>query len=319
EHHEFEARPEEALRVIDDVLDAYQAPFADASAIPTYLLARETRRHVKAVMTGDGGDELFGGYRRYRYFAKALRWRALGRLPVLGSTDIGGMKRLNPKIVRMIRTIQALSAGDAVGYAELFTGSYFSELDLGALLDPEFAKRTQGNRAQSFVVQNIHTKGVEAAMEFDLRSYLPDDLNVKMDRATMAHGLEARSPLLDQELVAYVTRLPVEYRLSSRGPAFAGASAGRQKALLVEAMRDVVPADVFARPKRGFQVPLAEWFRDSLRSSFVERCLSSDAKLLTICRKEEVTRYLHENDRGIDHGNRLWMLLSLATWLERYG
>ncbi len=309
EHHEFEASPAEALRVIDDVLDAYQAPFADASAIPTYLLARETRRHVKAVMTGDGGDELFGGYRRYRYFAKALQWRALGRLPVLGSIDVGGIKRLNPKILRMMRTIQALSAGDAAGYAELFTGSYFSERDLGALLDPDFAKRTQGSRAESFIMQSIRTKGVEAAMEFDLNSYLPDDLNVKMDRATMAHGLEGRSPLLDQELVSYVTRLPVEYRLSSRG----------QKALLVEALRDIVPNDVFARPKRGFQVPLAEWFRDELRSSFVERCLSSDARLLTICRKEEVTRYLHENDRGVDHGNRLWMLLSLATWLERYG
>ncbi len=309
EHHEFEASPAEALRVIDDVLDAYQAPFADASAIPTYLLARETRRHVKAVMTGDGGDELFGGYRRYRYFAKALQWRALGRLPVLGSIDVGGIKRLNPKILRMMRTIQALSAGDAAGYAELFTGSYFSERDLGALHDPDFAKRTQGSRAESFIMQSIRTKGVEAAMEFDLNSYLPDDLNVKMDRATMAHGLEGRSPLLDQELVSYVTRLPVEYRLSSRG----------QKALLVEALRDIVPNDVFARPKRGFQVPLAEWFRDELRSSFVERCLSSDARLLTICRKEEVTRYLHENDRGVDHGNRLWMLLSLATWLERYG
>jgi asparagine synthase (glutamine-hydrolysing) len=309
EHHAFEARPEEALHVIDDVLDAYQAPFADASAIPTYLLARETCRHVKAVMTGDGGDELFGGYRRYRYFAKALRWRALGRLPVLGTLNIGGIKRLNPNIVRMIRTIQALSAGDAAGYAELFTGSYFSERDLGALLNPDFAGQTQGNRAESFIMQNIRTKGVEAAMEFDLHSYLPDDLNVKMDRATMAHGLEGRSPLLDQELVSYVTRLPVEYRLSSRG----------QKALLAEAVRDIVPSEVFSRPKRGFQVPLAEWFRDELRSSFVERCLSSDARLLTICRKEEVTRYLHENDRGVDHGNRLWMLLSLATWLERYG
>lgn len=306
EHHAFEARPEEALRVIDDVLDAYQAPFADSSAIPTYLLARETRRHVKAVMTGDGGDELFGGYRRYRYFVKALRWRALGRMPGIGS--IASFSH-TPKIVRMIRTIQALSSGDAAGYAELFTGSYFSERDLGALLQPAFAASTEKSRADRFVADTIRAKGVEGAMEFDLNSYLPDDLNVKMDRATMAHALEARSPLLDQELVSYVARLPIEYRFSSRG----------QKALLVEAVRDVVPPDVFSRPKRGFQVPLAAWFRDKLRSSFVERCLSSDAKLLTVCRKEEVTRYLHENDRGTDHGNRLWMLLSLATWLERYG
>jgi asparagine synthase (glutamine-hydrolysing) len=308
EHHEFEASPAEALRVIDDVLDAYQAPFADASAIPTYLLARETRRHVKAVMTGDGGDELFGGYRRYRYFQKAMRWKDIGfGVPAGFITRMLHSALNDPRFARFDEMVSASTVGEA--YGELFTGSYFGSRDIKNLLQADFLSKTTSADAASFVAQNIRTKGVEAAMEFDLHSYLPDDLNVKMDRATMAHGLEGRSPLLDQELVSYVTRLPVEYRLSPRG----------QKALLAEAVRDIVPSEVFSRPKRGFQVPLAEWLRGPLRSTFVERCLSSDVRLLEICRKEEITRYLHENDRGTDHGNRLWMLLALSTWLERYG
>jgi asparagine synthase (glutamine-hydrolysing) len=145
-------------------------------------------------------------------------------------------------------------------------------------------------------------------MDFDLRSYLPDDLNVKMDRATMRHGLEARCPLLDQELVAYVTSLPTEYRYKK----------GQTKRLFVEAVKDLLPAEIGKRGKRGFQVPLAIWFRGALRSAFVERCVNS-SKLHAYIKKERVEKLLSENDRGSDHGNRLWMLYSLATWLEKYG
>ncbi len=302
-HFSFEAKPSDGVALVDDLIDLYGVPYADSSSLPTYLLARETRYHVKAVMNGDGGDEAFGGYNRYRYFLRALSLRGLGRLPLLEKASFG-----SPKVKRMLRTIQALSAGDAAGYAEMFTGSYFSERDSPALLQANFASATKDSTAEQFIIQNIHTSGVDAALEFDRGSYLPDDLCVKMDRATMAHGLEARSPFLDQDLMRFATRLPSDFHF--RG--------GKQKAVLQAAIADLVPSEVLSRPKRGFQVPLAAWFRDDLRSAFVERCLSSDAKLLDICRKEEVDRYLRENDRGVDHGNRLWMLLSLATWLEKY-
>lgn len=300
EHFSFEAKPDDAVRLIDSILSLYAAPYADSSALPSYLLAQQTKKHVKAVMNGDGGDEFFAGYKRYGYFKKALALRWLAPLlPVAFGP---------PKLRRMLRTIRALAGGDAAGYAEMFVGSYFSEQDLATLLNPEFASRTASSKASDFIAKRIKATGVEAALEFDRASYLPDDLCVKMDRATMAHGLEARSPLLDQNLTRFVASLPVSFHFAK----------GKQKAVLQAAIADLIPSEVLSRPKRGFQVPLSAWFRNELRSVFVERCLSTDAKVLEVCRREEMERYLHENDRGMDHGNRLWMLMSLSTWLERY-
>jgi asparagine synthase (glutamine-hydrolysing) len=148
---------------------------------------------------------------------------------------------------------------------------------------------------------------IMAALSFDRSSYLPDDLNVKMDRATMAHGLEARAPFLDQELVRFVSSLPTEWLLHR----------GRGKYILKEALKGVVPKEVLSRKKRGFQVPLARWFRGELRPLIVERCLASGSSLQQVCDPVSVKRLLEENDRGTDHGNRLWMLLTLATWLNK--
>jgi asparagine synthase (glutamine-hydrolysing) len=144
-------------------------------------------------------------------------------------------------------------------------------------------------------------------MMFDLTSYLPDDLNVKMDRATMAFGLEARAPFLDQELVAYSLSLPLNQKVNH----------GKTKIALKRALRGIVPDEVFQRPKRGFQVPLAEWFRGPLKQLVRERCLASSGPLSQLVRPESVARLIRENDAGTDHGNRIWMLLSLATWLGR--
>lgn len=309
-HHAFEAKALDALACVDTVLDAYGAPFADSSAIPTYLLARETRAHVKAVMSGDGGDELFGGYRRYKYFENALRLQRLG-LGGLVRSSVGLLDRVNsdPRYARFGAVLNGLRKGIGQGYGELFTGAYFNTFDARVLFKSEFLRETEAHDATAFIAsQYVAELGLEGALDFDLRSYLPDDLNVKMDRASMAHGLEARAPFLDQELVSYVSRLPAAYTIKAK----------TQKALLKEAVRDCVPPDIFTRPKRGFQVPLAEWFRGPLRSAFVERCLSSDLLIVQVCQPEVMRRLLEENDRGRDHGNRLWMLMSLSTWLEKY-
>ncbi len=306
EHFSFEAKPSDGVALVDDLIDLYGVPFADSSALPTYLLARDTRYHVKAVLNGDGGDEAFAGYRRYGYFRKAEKLHRMG----LGSLVAGAARFMSdPRYQRFASTLEGLSQSIGDGYADLFTGSYFDRKATEKLLQPEFAAKTAGDSAEAFIRSHFDPRlGVGGALDFDRRSYLPDDLCVKMDRATMAHGLEARSPFLDQELMRFTARLPFDFHF--RG--------GKQKAVLQAAIADLIPAEVMSRPKRGFQVPLSAWFKNELRSVFVERCLSSDAKLLEICRKEEVERYLRENDRGVDHGNRLWMLMSLATWLEKY-
>lgn len=286
EHHAFVAKPEDLLSIADEVIKHYDAPYADSSSLNTWFIAKETRKQVKAVLTGDGGDELFGGYNRYRYFEKALKIEAMG----LGQMAAGAA-RLAGKITRDARFNRFAETLEG-GYAALFCGAYFQQ--------PE---------ALAFVRSRLNSEidPIAAAMDFDLHSYLPDDLNVKMDRATMAHGLEARCPLLDQELVSYVTRLPIKHRFREK-----------PKALLVEAVKDIMPAEIGMRAKRGFQVPLADWFRKELRPAFVERCLNS-TKLHAYVERKQVEKLLKQSDRGSDHGNRLWMLYSLATWLELYG
>lgn len=294
EHHSFVAKPEDLLAIADEVIKHYDAPFADSSSLNTWILARETKKHVKAVLTGDGGDELFGGYRRYGYYEKALRIHrmGLGWLAINISWLMSSITR-DPRYRRFAETLEGLRKSNAEGYARLFLGAYFDT--------PE---------ARAFIVSRFRTDidPIAAAMDFDLHSYLLDDLNVKMDRATMAHGLEARCPLLDQDLVAYVTSLSVEYRYNK----------AKKKALLVDAVKDLLPAEVGQRPKRGFQVPLATWFRGALRPAFIERCVQS-TKLHAYVGRDKVEQLLKENDLGSDHGNRLWMLYSLATWLEQYG
>ncbi len=312
-HHEFEMQATDIASLVDTMVETYDAPYADSSCLPVWLLARETAKHIKVVLVGDGGDELFGGYRRYQAWLKAIEWsRALrGQTHGLSfATRTVGRVRGDVRFDRFGRTLDGLRSSFADGYAALFTGSYFSLQEERVLLQSEFLQATDRSSALSFVARSFDEHlGAEGALQFDFTSYLPDDLNVKMDRATMAHGLEARAPFLDQELVGYASHLPLSYLLKR----------GTTKPLLQAAMTGLVPPEVWSRPKRGFQVPLSGWFRQELRPLFQERCLLSNAKLSTICRPAVVQTYLRENDRGKDHGNRLWMLLMLATWMEIYG
>jgi asparagine synthase (glutamine-hydrolysing) len=309
EHHAFEAKPGHVAELVDTLVGLYDVPYADSSCLPTWLLARETKPFVKAVLTGDGGDELFAGYRRYEAFARASALNApgLGWLAINGARVFGSITG-DARYPRFAATLQAMARTFGHGYARLFTGSYFASEDLRALCKPEFLSNA-GMDAEAFVAKHyVESKGIAGALDFDRRSYLPDDLCVKMDRATMAHGLEARSPFLDQELARFVAKIPWGM-LYDRDTL---------KSLLRRAMKGVVPEEVFMRPKRGFQVPLAAWFRGELRPLFVERCLTESSPLLTFMQKSAIERLLKENDRGTDHGNRLWMLTVLATWLTTY-
>jgi asparagine synthase (glutamine-hydrolysing) len=307
-HVEFECTADQLLDSCDRVISQYDAPYADSSALPTFFLACEASAHVKTVMTGDGGDELFCGYRRYRHFRQALGVKKTGMLlPSAHAAHAAGSALHDPRYDRFAATLEGLRRSDARGYAELFTGSYFHTDAEKLLFTDEFLEKTKEFSAAQYIESAFdESLGFEGAMDFDLKSYLPDDLNVKMDRATMAHGLEARSPFQDRELVEFVSKMPAEYLFRTK----------QQKPLLREAMKGLVPAHIFEKPKRGFQVPLAEWFRGPLRSTFEERCLSVDSPLLDICRRSRVLHYVSRNDAGEDHGNRLWMLFSLATWMK---
>ncbi len=217
--------------------------------------------------------------------------------------------RRDPRFRRFATTLEGLRKSYAHGYADLFPGSYFDRDRINELLVSDFKDSTDRSDASQYVVsQYQEALGVGGALLFDLTSYLPDDLNVKMDRATMRFGLEARAPFLDQELVQYALSLPLNQKVNH----------GKTKIALKRALKGIVPDDVLDRPKRGFQVPLAEWCRGPLRQLIRDRCLDPQSSMAKIVRIEAVERLIKENDRGADHGNRLWMLLTLSTWLTRY-
>ncbi len=336
EHHAFEAKPEQLLELVDTLVGAYDVPYADSSALPLWLLSRETAQHIKVVLTGDGGDEAFGGYRRYVAYEQAIHLSKSffgGAIPPLATAASRVFH--DPRFARMAETLQAMKNGPERGYGELFCGSYFGSRDLQELCTKEFLEQTKNADAVDFVTNHIRrgachapsdrtterldgmsvdmSEGVrhtplQDAILFDLTSYLSDDLNVKMDRATMAFGLEARAPFLDQELIAYALTLPLNQRVLH----------GQTKIALKRALHGIVPEAVLRRPKRGFQVPLAEWFRGPLHAMVRERCLSSASPLRSIFHPHVMSRLIEGNNRGLDHGNRLWMLCALSSWLSTH-
>lgn len=306
DHQEFEAKPQDLIKMTKEMISQYGAPYADSSALPVMLLAREVAQEIKVVLVGDGGDELFGGYRRYRAYKRALNFShepVTRRLAILAMRQISSALH-DPRFGRMADTVDVTAKDVNRGYAELFCGSYYGTGMASRILKPDFLMQEQKSDPIAFIDRSMGEVGhpLQRAMRFDFESYLADDLNVKMDRATMAYGLEARAPLLDQDLVSYALSLPVSERTGKR--------------VLRSACSDVLAPDVLSRPKRGFQVPLAEWFRGDLAQFWKDACLDPQALIADYVRQDELEKLFIENQKGADHGNRLWMMLSLAVWLD---
>lgn len=310
EHRELVVKPD-AVAILPQLVWHYGEPFADPSAVPTWYVAEMARREVTVALTGDGGDECFLGYRRYR----AMQWLArLDRLPGAGRGALAGLLGAAPPAIarrlrlgRIARALRALPSdpaarylptleffGDAdkrEGYGEAMRGSAVSA---GALLTPYFA-----------VAQGL----VGGANRADIHTYLPDDLMVKVDVAGMAHGLEARSPLLDHELVEWAARLPAAVKLRGGAP----------KALFKAAMEPYLPRAVLYRSKRGFGCPIDRWFRGDLKELAYDTLLSQQARQRGMFRPDYVRRLLDEHCAArADHQNRLWALLMLELWFRMW-
>ncbi len=312
EHHDFEARPQDLIDIADELIGHYDAPYADSSALPLWLLARKTSKYIKVVLTGDGGDELFGGYRRYVAYQRAKFFSATALRSAISSASLqlASFITRDTRFSRLRDTTRAFRNLQSFGwaYGEMFTGAYFNTVMLRRLLkETAFFERNRMLPSRYIQERMGGDDSLEAAMFFDLTSYLPDDLNVKMDRATMRFGLEARAPFLDQELVQFALSLPIEQKILG----------GKTKVALKRALQRIVPPEVLRRPKQGFQVPLAEWFRGPLKAVLYERCVGTQSPLTEMLDSHFIESLIVDNERGADHGNRLWMLFSLSTWLEK--
>jgi asparagine synthase (glutamine-hydrolysing) len=311
EHHEFRVEPH-AVEVLEKLVWHYDEPFADSSAVPTYYVSKLSREFVTVALTGDGGDELFAGYDRYQ----AVRLASyVDHLPaklqsILTRPGLAGWGQDRPQrsfIRRLGRFSEALGFGPQRRYLQWV--SMFNEARRAELYSDELIAQLPDDDPFSFLAvafqQVNHRDPVTAASLVDLVTYLPCDLMTKVDIASMANGLECRAPMLDHRLVEFAASLPMRYKLHR----------GRGKRILKLAFPELLPTSVTRRPKMGFGVPLAAWFRGELRQYAHDVLLDGRARSRGYFRPGAVERLLAEHESGaFDHGYRLWGLLVFELW-----
>lgn len=306
EHHEFVVDTS-AVELLPELARLYGEPYADASAIPTYHLAQLSRRFVTVALTGDGGDELLGGYPRYRlhFLDRALAgispsWRAQLRKVLGGDRHAAGARSLIGRLERVLAP-----------FSETYLNRicYFSTAEKDWLYTKEFKNQVVG--ADSFQVLSRWFEEAQASdlldqlLSVDTRSYLPDDLLVKLDRATMAHGLEARCPFLDHRLVEFAARLPSQFKIRR----------STSKYLLKAAMQDLLPRHILHREKQGFAVPLDAWFRGCWREVLCDTLLSARATGRGYFQPKRVQELIDRHGRAEgNYGYHLYALLMLELW-----
>jgi len=309
-HHEFVVRAD-AAALLDCLATLYEEPYADSSALPSYVLARETKRHVKVAINGDGGDEGFAGYTRYaqlEHWGPRIAWlrrtglRRLTRLPI--PSDV----QLPSPFVRRFDKIYHLSDPD-LGARYTWTMRLFSDREKAAMYGDglRLYLGEPSSEALSELMRRPEagTSSLDQMLFADTMSYLPDDLLVKMDLATMAHGLEARSPLLDHEVLELAASVPAELKYRS----------GKLKWLLKRAFCDHIPIELIDRKKKGFGIPLDQWFRESLSGVVHELLLSESACIRDFLKPKAIRTLVHQHQSGhVDHGQRLWGLVMLELW-----
>ena len=315
DHHEFIVRPD-ALEVLPILVEHYGEPYADSSAIPTYYVARETRKHVTVALNGDGGDESFAGYERYAAMRLAERYH---RIPaVLRDTVVRQAIELIPssetkrsRVRDVKRFIQAASLGKVERYLRWV--SVFDTEAKQDLYSEDFQRETQrlsaANMLDPWFAQANGSGVVDAALLTDIMTYLPNDLLVKVDIATMAVSLEARSPFLDHHVMEFAASLPEKFKL--RGLT--------TKYLLKRVLKKLLPAENLNRRKMGFGVPIGHWFRGRLQPFLRETLLAEVALKRGLFKPEAVKQLVELHTRGErDYSHQLWTLLMLELWFQRF-
>ncbi len=309
DHTEFKVQPE-SWQLLEKLAWHYDEPYGDSSAIPTYVVSKLTREHVKVALTGDGGDELFAGYPRFlaAQLAEALPRPAAGLLSsALRPFPGNGNGRSAFERTRRFVDRAALPLPDRFRA----WNSYFQLDELPLILSPELsALAGRGTVAESYDAPLRRAREadlINRLLYLNASTYLLDDLNVKMDRASMAASLEARAPFLDTALMEYAFSLPGHLKL--RG--------GTTKWLLRRAFKDLIPPEVQRRGKMGFGVPLSAWFRGELKGHLEDRLLPRSSALYPMLRREMVARMFQEHQaKTRDWSGPFWLLSMLELWLS---
>ena len=318
EHHEFIVSYDQA-EVMSNLIEYFDEPFADSSALPMYYLSKMTRQYVTVALCGDGGDEIYAGYQRYRldkliryytmiprFLRRAILENIVKIIPEpthvpIEKNWVAGLKRL--------RQVTGISEKASL----IRWGSYFTEEMKHNIYTADFAGSLKEHQTDDILIDSFNHACAESFMDktlcVDVTNYLPGDLLVKADRMTMANSLECRSPFLDHEMVEFAAHLPDALRLRS----------STHKYLLKKTFGNLMPPEVRNRGKIGFGIPIGEWFRTSLHDKAYDILLSTRSINRGIFKKDAIENILDEHSRQkVDHGKRIWTLLMLELWFRAY-
>jgi asparagine synthase (glutamine-hydrolysing) len=306
EHHELTVQPD-MVHILPELVRRHGEPFADTSAVPTFYLSQLARRHVTVALSGDGGDEVFGGYTRYALDRVS---RGIERLFGRATPAFAGLlSRLPGARLDLVRAFGAhLGLSRAERY--LFLVAHFTRAERERVLGPRLrdAQCDVIPWFESLLAASDARDPTNRLLDLDTQTYLPDDIFTKVDIASMAHGLEVRAPLVDHFLMEHMASLPA--RLKLRGL--------RGKYLFRRAVADSVPRSVVRRRKRGFSLPIDAWFRGPLRELAWDILTDRTTRVRGLLDEGGVISLLESHQRGASHGERLWNLVVLELWHREF-
>jgi asparagine synthase (glutamine-hydrolysing) len=308
DHHEFVVKPD-GVGILDRLVWHFDEPFADSSAIPTWYVSEMARQHVTVVLSGDGGDELFGGYDRYVPHPRVVAFdryspRALRRVAAIAAARL-------PHGVRGKNFLRHVARDEQGRYLDAIR--FFSADEKPSLLSGDVTRHLDGPEPESRLAAHFeryaHLPWPSQMMRFDAETYLPEDVLTKVDRMSMAHSIESRVPLLDNEVIDFASSLPAAMKIKGE----------RRKHVLKEVAATLLPAEILNRRKQGFGVPLGTWFRGNLQELFADTLLSPTSLQRGYFQPLFVRQLVDEHLTGKrDHTLRLWQLVVFEKWHHEY-
>jgi asparagine synthase (glutamine-hydrolysing) len=307
DHHEFVVTPD-VCRLVEEVVWHHDEPFADVSSVPTYVVSKMAREHVTVALSGDGGDEVFGGYERYVVDRRRRRYE---RIPAFLRRALLRASRALPQGAYGKRFLRNIALEPAARYVDSVTYfdrdaqlNLFSEDARLAMAGYDPARRFE----RTFAATAARSR-LERLLYLDSKTYLPGDILVKVDRMSMANSLETRAPLLDHRLIEFAQTIPASLKL--RGL--------ETKYILKRAAAGLIPEEIINRPKQGFDVPIRRWFNRELREMLDDTLNDRRARERGDFNHRAVVAILDEHRRGVrDHSRQLWSLLVLELWRRAF-
>lgn len=316
-HTVFSLANEDFLEHVYDVLDYIDEPFADSSAIPVYILCKHTRKHVTVSLSGDGGDEVFAGYNKH-----GAEWKMRSASLANGLVKAGAPlwkilpKGRNNKITNLFRQLNRFAEGAELSMQERYWrwASISSSKEVNGLLSNASLQQVNDqtlSKEKNELLKHIHSDDFNEILLTDMQLVLPGDMLVKVDLMSMANSLEVRSPFLDYKVVDFAFSLPAKYKIDG----------AMKKKIVQDAFRNMLPKEIYNRPKHGFEIPLLGWFRKELWGLINDDLLGKDfvvqQGIFNADATERLKQQLHGNNPGDSHA-RIWALIVFQYWWKKY-